>query len=58
MGETLNGVSGLDIDAETKLAQETLKQLQEEGSTEYEIKASMKDLGLKRFRLRYPLVTI
>ncbi|KAK4286358.1 hypothetical protein QN277_002921 [Acacia crassicarpa] len=48
MGETLNGVSGLDIDAETKLAQETLKQLQEEGSTEYEIKAAMKDLGLKR----------
>ncbi|XP_028756820.1 fatty acyl-CoA reductase 3-like [Neltuma alba] len=48
MGESLNGVSGLNIDSEKKLVEETLKQLQEEGATEYEIKVAMKDLGLKR----------
>lgn len=59
MGVSLNGVSGLDIDTENNLAQETLKQLREEGATEYEIKSAMKDLGLKRFHLCHPgLVTI
>ncbi|KAF7823251.1 fatty acyl-CoA reductase 3-like [Senna tora] len=47
MGVSLNGVSGLDIDAENKLVQQTLNQLQE-GATEKEIKDAMKDLGIQR----------
>ncbi|XP_054789965.1 fatty acyl-CoA reductase 3-like [Prosopis cineraria] len=48
MGASLNGVLGLDIDAEKKLVEEILKQLQEEGATECEIKGAMKDWGIKR----------
>ncbi|KAF7823252.1 fatty acyl-CoA reductase 3-like [Senna tora] len=48
MGVSLNGVCGLDIDAENKLVQQTLNQLQEEGATEKEIKDAMKNLGIQR----------
>lgn len=48
MGETLNGVSGLDIDAELKLAQSKLKELTAMGSTPQEISMAMKDLGISR----------
>ncbi|KAE9620603.1 hypothetical protein Lal_00019853 [Lupinus albus] len=47
-GVSLNGIPGLDIDVEKKVVQEKLKQLQDEGATEDEIKISMKDLGMKR----------
>ncbi|OWM68992.1 fatty acyl-CoA reductase 3-like [Punica granatum] len=48
MGQTLNGASGLDIDAEVKLAQDKLKELTAMGSTPQEISMAMKDLGISR----------
>ncbi|KAK4791724.1 hypothetical protein SAY86_032137 [Trapa natans] len=48
MGQTLNGVSGLDIDAEVKLARAKLKELTAMGSSEKEITIAMKDLGISR----------
>lgn len=48
MGQTLNGVSGLDIDAEVNLAQDKLKELTAMGSTPQEISMAMKDLGISR----------
>ncbi|XP_041994733.1 fatty acyl-CoA reductase 3-like [Salvia splendens] len=48
MGETLNGTHGLDIDVETKLIEETLKQL--DNFDEDSIKSAMIDLGLQRSR--------
>ncbi|KAK4492259.1 hypothetical protein RD792_003062 [Penstemon davidsonii] len=50
MGETLNGTSGLDIDAEKKLVEDTLKQLRAENNSENSIKVAMKDLGIQRAR--------
>ncbi|KAK9279091.1 hypothetical protein L1049_012766 [Liquidambar formosana] len=47
MGESLNGTSGLDIDAEIKLADQKLNELRAEGATEAEITSAMKDLGIK-----------
>ncbi|WRX32110.1 Fatty acyl-coenzyme A reductase [Theobroma cacao] len=51
MGKTLNGVSGLDINVEMKVAEEELKQLQAQGASEKEITLVMKDLGAERARL-------
>nr|XP_009789795.1 PREDICTED: fatty acyl-CoA reductase 3-like isoform X2 [Nicotiana sylvestris] len=48
LGETLNGTSGLDIDTENKVMEETLKQLKAEGSSEQSITSAMKELGLER----------
>uniref|UniRef100_A0A2P2NYX7 Fatty acyl-CoA reductase n=1 Tax=Rhizophora mucronata TaxID=61149 RepID=A0A2P2NYX7_RHIMU len=48
LGETLNGVSGLDINYEKKLAEEKLIQLQAEGASVQVIKEAMKDMGIKR----------
>lgn len=48
MGETLNGTSGLDIEAEKRLIEETLKQLKAESYSEDSIKSAMKDLGIQR----------
>ncbi|XP_009631061.1 alcohol-forming fatty acyl-CoA reductase-like isoform X2 [Nicotiana tomentosiformis] len=48
MGETLNGTSGLDIDKEKKVMEETLKQLKAEGSSENSITSAMKELGIER----------
>ncbi|KAL0390006.1 UNVERIFIED_CONTAM: Alcohol-forming fatty acyl-CoA reductase [Sesamum calycinum] len=50
LGETLNGTSGLDIDAEKKLVEETLKQLSAENYSEDSVKSAMKDLGIQRAR--------
>ncbi|KAK6119851.1 hypothetical protein DH2020_046398 [Rehmannia glutinosa] len=52
MGETLNGTSGLDIDAEKMLVDETLKHLKSQNYSEDSIKSAMKDLGIQRFRSR------
>lgn len=49
LGETLNGTSGLDIDTENKVMEETLKQLKAEGSSEQSITSAMKELGLERY---------
>lgn len=51
MGESLNGISGLDIDAEIKLVDQTLKKLEAEKATEATITLAMKDLGIKRAKL-------
>ncbi|KAK4764251.1 hypothetical protein SAY87_013689 [Trapa incisa] len=48
MGETLNEVMGLDIDAEVNLAQSKLSELTAMGSSPGEISMAMKDLGLSR----------
>nr|AFK33782.1 unknown [Medicago truncatula] len=48
LGDSLNGVAGLDINAEKKLVTEKLGELQEKGATEHEIKVAMKDLGITR----------
>ncbi|KAK6144219.1 hypothetical protein DH2020_021039 [Rehmannia glutinosa] len=50
MGETLNGTSGLDVESEKKLIDETLKQLKAENCSEDIIKSTMKDLGIQRAR--------
>lgn len=50
LGETLNGTSGLDVDTEKKVMEETLKQLRFEGSSEKSIRIAMKELGLQRSR--------
>lgn len=49
MGETLNGTSGLDIESEKKLIDDTLKHLKAQNCTEDIIKSTMKDLGIQRF---------
>ncbi|GLT63856.1 hypothetical protein SLA2020_363880 [Shorea laevis] len=48
MGETLNGVSGLDIDAENKIVEEKLNELQAQGASPQAITQAMKDLGIER----------
>lgn len=49
MGEALNGVSGLDIDAEKKLIDDTLKSLKADHNCSDDfIKSQMKDLGIQR----------
>lgn len=50
MGETLNGVSGLNIDFEKKFAEQTLSNLKAQQLPENDIKRTMKDLGLERAR--------
>lgn len=49
LGESLNGVSGLDIDVENKVVQDKLNELREEKATPDEVKMAMKDLGIARF---------
>ncbi|CAM8879272.1 unnamed protein product [Rhodiola kirilowii] len=52
MGETLNGApAGLDIDAEIKLAERTVKELQANSSlSDKAITRALKDLGIQRAR--------
>ncbi|XVF05199.1 hypothetical protein REPUB_Repub05bG0151300 [Reevesia pubescens] len=50
MGETLNGVSGLDINIERKIVEEKLDELRLQGASEKEITRAMKDLGIERAR--------
>ncbi|EOY33482.1 Jojoba acyl CoA reductase-related male sterility protein [Theobroma cacao] len=51
MGETLNGVSGLDINIEKKVVEEKLDELRSQGASEKEITRAMKDLGIERARM-------
>ncbi|XVF69147.1 hypothetical protein PTKIN_Ptkin11bG0057500 [Pterospermum kingtungense] len=51
MGETLNGVSGLNINAEKKIIEEKLDELRLQGASEKEITRAMKDLGIERARI-------
>ncbi|KAK8628978.1 hypothetical protein V6N13_077837 [Hibiscus sabdariffa] len=50
MGETLNGVSGLDINVEKEIIEQKLNELRLEGSSDKEITLDMKDLGIQRAR--------
>ncbi|XWS52865.1 hypothetical protein CRYUN_Cryun11dG0108900 [Craigia yunnanensis] len=50
MGETLNGVSGLDVNVEKKVIHEKLSELRLQGTSEKEITIAMKDLGIERAR--------
>ncbi|CAK9314311.1 unnamed protein product [Citrullus colocynthis] len=51
LGESLNGIEGLDIEAEQMVIEEKLKQLKENGATNETITLAMKDLGLERSKL-------
>ncbi|WJX50075.1 alcohol-forming fatty acyl-CoA reductase [Trifolium repens] len=51
LGQSLNGVNGLDIDVEVKVVRDKLSELQQLGATEDEIKMVMKNLGLTRAKL-------
>uniref|UniRef100_A0A803MKK4 Fatty acyl-CoA reductase n=1 Tax=Chenopodium quinoa TaxID=63459 RepID=A0A803MKK4_CHEQI len=48
MGETLNGVTGLDIESEKKLAEQTLSNLKSSDLPEKIIRQKMKNLGVQR----------
>ncbi|CAL5436261.1 unnamed protein product [Camellia sinensis] len=50
MGETLNGILGLDIEFEKKIVEERLSELRAKEVTEAEITLAMKDLGIQRAR--------
>ncbi|XP_043687312.1 fatty acyl-CoA reductase 3-like isoform X2 [Telopea speciosissima] len=51
MGETLNGIPGLDIEQELKLVEEKLKELRALGASKETETDAMKDLGLNRARI-------
>ncbi|KAK4760567.1 hypothetical protein SAY87_005460 [Trapa incisa] len=51
MGETLNGVSGLDIDAERRVVEERLEELRVEGASDKAITIAMKELGIERAKI-------
>ncbi|KAG4185839.1 hypothetical protein ERO13_A08G004500v2 [Gossypium hirsutum] len=50
MGETLNGVSGLDINFEKKIIEQKLNELRLLGASDKDITQAMKDLGIQRAR--------
>lgn len=52
MGESLNWMKGLDIEAEQMVIEDKLKQLKENGATNETITLAMKDLGLERYKLK------
>ncbi|KAJ8768031.1 hypothetical protein K2173_020971 [Erythroxylum novogranatense] len=51
LGETLNGVAGLDIYEERRLVKEKLNQLQADGATVQETKEAMRDMGIDRAKV-------
>ncbi|KAL0537888.1 hypothetical protein IC582_026879 [Cucumis melo] len=51
MGESLNWMKGLDIEAEQMVIEDKLKQLKENGATNETVTLAMKDLGLERSKL-------
>ncbi|KAK9153718.1 hypothetical protein Sjap_001198 [Stephania japonica] len=51
IGETLNGSTGLDIQKELSLANETLEELRSQKATKDKEKVAMKELGLQRARM-------
>lgn len=48
MGETLNGVSGLDVNIEKQVVEDQLHLLRLQGASEKDITIAMKDLGIQR----------
>ncbi|CAI9773634.1 unnamed protein product [Fraxinus pennsylvanica] len=48
LGDTLNGTSGLDINAEKQVIEEKLKELNDENVSAKSITSAMKDLGIQR----------
>ncbi|KAL5131996.1 Fatty acyl-CoA reductase 3 [Glycine soja] len=50
-GDSLNGVSGLDIEAERTIVCDKLDELREQGATEREIEIAMKNLGISRAKV-------
>lgn len=53
MGESLNGVPGLDIDAERRVVDERLAELQREGSSDKATSIAMKELGIQRLAAQH-----
>lgn len=51
LGESLNGIQGLDIATEQKVMEEKLEQLEENGATKEAITLAMKDFGLERYTI-------
>lgn len=51
MGESLNGMEGLDIATEQKVEEEKFKQLKENGAMQETINLALKHLGLERYTL-------
>ncbi|GAV74086.1 Sterile domain-containing protein/NAD_binding_4 domain-containing protein [Cephalotus follicularis] len=51
LDDTLNGATGLDIEAEKKVVEQELNQLRAEGAKEDAITLAMKDLGVKRAKI-------
>ncbi|KAK7263381.1 hypothetical protein RJT34_30970 [Clitoria ternatea] len=51
LGDSLNGVHGLNIDVEDKVVRDKLDELRQLGASENEIKEVMKDLGITRAKL-------
>lgn len=48
MGETLNGVIGLDIEEEKRIVNEKLEEMRRDGASDKDVRIAMKQLGLKR----------
>lgn len=57
MGQTLNGASGLDIDAEKKVVEEILKQLFAQNNSHEDVTLAMKNFGIQRFNHFHVLVS-
>ncbi|MBA0790578.1 hypothetical protein Gohar_015217 [Gossypium harknessii] len=51
MGETLNGVTGLDVNIEKQVVEDQLHLLRLQGASDKDITIAMKDLGIQRARL-------
>ncbi|KAI4322400.1 hypothetical protein L6164_022101 [Bauhinia variegata] len=51
LGDSLNGVPGLDIDVEKKVVEDKLDELRRQEANEDEIKLAMKDLGIDRAKM-------
>ncbi|KAL4301690.1 hypothetical protein GQ457_10G008180 [Hibiscus cannabinus] len=51
LGETLNGVGGLDINMERKVVDDKLNDLRLQGASDKDITIAMKDLGIHRARV-------
>ncbi|KAI4334259.1 hypothetical protein L6164_018970 [Bauhinia variegata] len=51
LGDSLNGVPGLDIDVEKKAVEDKLDELRRQGAKEREINMAMKDFGIDRAKV-------
>lgn len=57
LGESLNGIQGLDIATEQRVAEEKFKQLEESGASKEAITLAMKGLGLERYTINQVLLS-